>query len=253
MGDKSKSHSSDKLKNLEDQLTNLENDLNGNKQKIEDANGVIKRHTEQILELEPEINDVKYDMSQMANFKKDLQEDLDNVKEASKAKDATHQNQIDLLKNQLNDLQVKDEDFNDRINNNLEKIVNLEENSVMQEQKARYVEALNERVQAMDEAKQQSEAKTKEEVEEKLKTNQESLDSLKKEIENNLQKLNEMNEARVQDISDLNQKNKKFDEDSQEIKLRLAELGHEKEKLVDEVDHVTNKNKILADKLEDKI
>merc|ERR1712045_234750 len=184
--DKSKSHSSDKLKNLEDQLTNLENDLNGNKQKIEDANGVIKRHTEQILELEPEINDVKYDMSQMANFKKDLQEDLDNVKEASEAKDETHQNQIDLLKNQLNDLQVKDEDFNDRINNNLEKIVNLEENSVMQEQKARYVEALNERVQAMDEAKQQSEAKTKEEVEEKLKTNQELLDSLKKDIENNL-------------------------------------------------------------------
>merc|ERR1711993_82274 len=29
---------------------------------------------------------------------------------------------------------AKDEDFNDRINNNLEKIVNLEENSVMQEQ-----------------------------------------------------------------------------------------------------------------------
>merc|ERR1712051_303103 len=75
--DKSKSHSSDKLKNLEDQLTNLENDLNGNKQKIEDANGVIKRHTEQILELEPEINDMKYDMSQLTNnFKKDLQEDL---------------------------------------------------------------------------------------------------------------------------------------------------------------------------------
>merc|ERR1719242_1131016 len=221
--------------------------------KIEDANGVIKRHTEQILELEPEINDMKYDMSQITNFKKDLQEDLDNVKETSKAKDETHEHQIDLLKNQLNDLQVKDEDFNDRINNNLEKIVRLEENSVMQEQKARYVEALNERVQAMDEAKQQSEAKTKEEDEEKLKTNQELLDSLKKDIENNLQKLNENNEARVQDISDLNQKNKKFDEDSQEIKLRLAELGHEKEKLVDEVDHVTNKSKILADKLEDKI
>ena len=50
-----------------------------------------------------------------------------------------------------------------------------------------------------------------------------------------MQKLNENNEARVQDISDLNQKNKKIDEDSQEIKLRLAELGHEKEKLVDVV------------------
>merc|ERR1712226_437056 len=128
---------------------------------------------------------MKYDMSQITNFKKELQEDLDNVKETSKAKDETHENQMDTLKNQLKDLQVKDEDFHDRINNNLEKIVRLEEFGVMQEQKARYVEALNERVQAMDEAKQQSEAKTKEEVEEKLKTNQELLDSLKKDIENN--------------------------------------------------------------------
>ena len=36
-----------------------------NKQKIEDANGVIKRHTEQLIELEPEINDLKHEMSEL--------------------------------------------------------------------------------------------------------------------------------------------------------------------------------------------
>ena len=51
--------------NLDDQLTNIQNDLNGNKQKIEDANGVIKRHTEQLIELEPEINDLKHEMSEL--------------------------------------------------------------------------------------------------------------------------------------------------------------------------------------------
>ena len=39
--------------------------MNGNKQKIEDANGVIKRHTEQLIELEPEINDLKHEMSEL--------------------------------------------------------------------------------------------------------------------------------------------------------------------------------------------
>ena len=52
-------------RNLDDQLTNIQNDLNGNKQKIEDANGVIKRHTEQLIELEPEINDLKHEMSEL--------------------------------------------------------------------------------------------------------------------------------------------------------------------------------------------
>ena len=55
----SKTHSGDKLKALEDNLTNLENDLNGNKQKIEDANGIIKRQTEQLLEQATDLQDFK--------------------------------------------------------------------------------------------------------------------------------------------------------------------------------------------------
>ena len=40
--------------------------MNGNKQKIEDSNGVIKRHTEQLIELErAEINDLKHEMSEL--------------------------------------------------------------------------------------------------------------------------------------------------------------------------------------------
>ena len=41
---------------------------------------------------------------------------------------------------------AKDEDFNDRINDNLEKIINLEESNVIQQQKAKYVDTLNERL-----------------------------------------------------------------------------------------------------------
>ena len=63
--DKFKSQANDKFQNIDDQLSNMQNDLNGNKQKIEDANVVIKRHTEQLIELEPEINDLKHEMSEL--------------------------------------------------------------------------------------------------------------------------------------------------------------------------------------------
>ena len=38
-----------------------------------------------------------------------------------------------------------------------------------------------------------------------------------------------------------------------QLRQRLADLGHEKEKLVDEVDHVSTMNKSLMDQIENKI
>ena len=67
--DKFKSQANDKFQNIDDQLSNIQNDVNGNKQKIEDANGIIKRHTEQLIELEPEINDLKHEMSELDRVK----------------------------------------------------------------------------------------------------------------------------------------------------------------------------------------
>ena len=52
---------------------------------------------------------------------------------------------IDELKHGQNQLAAKDEDFNDRILNNLEKLINLEESYNIQQQKAKFVDTLNER------------------------------------------------------------------------------------------------------------
>ena len=67
--DKFKSQANDKFQNIDDQLSNIQNDVNGNKQKIEDANGIVKRHNEQLIELEPEINDLKHEMSELDRVK----------------------------------------------------------------------------------------------------------------------------------------------------------------------------------------
>ena len=87
--------------------------------------------------------------------------------------------EIEDIKHSHNVFSAKDEDFNDRINNNLEKIINLEESNVIQQQKAKFVDTLNERLNMEIETKQQAEAKTKEELNEKLKDN---LDAVNKAV-----------------------------------------------------------------------
>ena len=71
--------------------------------------------------------------------------------------DITDKVGIEHFKAGQNILAAKDDELNDRINHNLEKIINLEESNVIQQQKAKYVDTLNERLTMEIEAKQQSE------------------------------------------------------------------------------------------------
>jgi len=251
--DKFKSQANDKFQNLDDQLTNIQNDLNGNKQKIEDANGVIKRHTEQLIELEPEINDLKHEMSELdRHVKGELGDKLEKVKA-----DITDKVGIEHFKAGQNILAAKDDELNDRINHNLEKIINLEESNVIQQQKAKYVDTLNERLTMEIEAKQQSEAKTKEELNEKLKDN---LDAVNEAVNERINDLTAKNNECINEIGDLKDKSLDIEEKvdslksgTDQLRQRLADLGLEKEKLVDEVDHVSNMNKNLVDQIGTKI
>lgn len=196
-----------RTKALEIQMNIVENDINGNLQKIEEANKVIKRHTEQILPLDSDLNDLKQDLEAV----KDMAEHLD-----------------------------------DMVKKHQEKLVNFEEHTMIQQEKAKHVEALNERLVRLDEAKQQSEAKVKEEVEERIKENHVQLEALKRELEGR--------------INDILHKSNNNDHDIHEIKGDLDNLqksvnilGREKEQLVDEVDHVTSDNKTRFEQLLDRL
>ena len=101
------------------------------------------------------------------------------IEEKSKIQDETHEKQLEALKNKINDINAKGQEFENGIKQNVEKIIQMEEDAVNQKEKAKYFETLNERLTVMDEAKQQSEAKTKEELEEKFKLGQDALESFK--------------------------------------------------------------------------
>lgn len=245
----------DKLKNLEDHVSNMENDVNGNKQKIEDANKVIKRHTEQLLEIVPEMNDLKHEVSEMEKSVQHTNDKLEDTAQKTKAVDETQSQDIDDLKDKCKGLEAKDEDLDERINKNLEKLV--EEQGVVQQEKVRYVENLNERLTFMDEQKQQSEAKVKEEVEEKIKGNNEAVENLKAIL---LIQINEAQNKNKNDLNEVWEKTRDLDEDvakirtgTDQINQRVADLAHEKEKLVDEVDHVSHASKQSLEQLEQKI
>ena len=104
---------------------------------------------------------------------------LAQIEEKSKLQDETHEKQLEALKNKINEINAKGQEFENGIKQNVEKIIQMEEDAVTQKEKAKYFENLNERLTVMDEAKQQSEAKTKEELEEKFKIGQDALESFK--------------------------------------------------------------------------
>ena len=104
---------------------------------------------------------------------------LAQIEEKSKLQDETHEKQLEALKNKINEINAKGQEFENGIRQNVEKIIQMEEDAVNQKEKAKYFETLNERLTVMDEAKQQSEAKSKEELEEKFRIGQDALESFK--------------------------------------------------------------------------
>jgi len=72
-----------------------------------------------------------------------------------------------------------------------QKLISLEEATFVQAEKARYVESLNERFSRMDEIRQQSESKSKEELEHTVASNAKAIEAIKQALGQRIQKLEE--------------------------------------------------------------
>ena len=97
----------------------------------------------------------------------------------------------------------------------MEKIINLEESNVIQQQKAKFVDTLNERLNMEIETKQQAEAKTKEELNEKLKDN---LDAVNKAVTEQINDLTAKSNDCFNEISDLKDKSQDIEEKVDSLK-----------------------------------
>ena len=252
---------------IDDRLDNIQNDVNNNKQKIEEANLVIKRHTEQIMEMDEKVtNDVN-----------EIKEELEHVKEGQ----GSVAKEVGQVQVAIKAGQDRDEALKEDIKENLAKIINLEESNAMQQQQAKFVDALNDRMALEQEQHRQSEAKTKEEMKSKMA---DDLEQVKKEI---LEKMHAKNSEIGDEITDLKEKlDDKVDKDdilvkinaqennldnlskdlsskssdlqesidalrsgTDELKKKIGELERGKEELTDEVESAADRNKRMLDDL----
>ena len=131
-------------------MQDLETKANNNAKKIEEGNNVIKNNTEQLIPLLPLIEDVS--------------EKFDKAFADLKVVDGRQQAAIDDLKKNMISTTADIEDMEDKLRNQEEKLFGLEEQNVQAQEKVTFVEALRSDLHAMDEKKQQSEAKLKEDM-----------------------------------------------------------------------------------------
>ena len=224
-----------KWKVIDETLSNVENDLNGNKQKIEDANGVIKRHTEQIFEL----NDLRGDIEKLDKDQQEIKDDVDKVKFVS----VQIKENINELEAEQKKLEIKDNQLHDQIHDDIiPKLINLEESNVIQQEKAVFITEKY----AKEEEKLRQSSIDKEDLEEKLRNNVTDLSALKEDLDKIVEGLSQKDQEQEADIESLRSANGQLNE-------KLAEIGRENENLTDEVDHSKNHLNKLVDLLEQKL
>ena len=148
------------ISQLRSDLDGLELTVVNNTKQIEDGNVVIKRNTEQLIPLLPLAEDV----TELTVKVNNLQAEVTNVTGDLRSTDNVQQLTLDDLQRSLNVCKADVEDLEDKQRAQEEKIFGLEEQNVSAMERATYVEQLRDELRAMDEQKQQSEAKQKEEM-----------------------------------------------------------------------------------------
>merc|ERR550519_1113632 len=228
------------LKELADELNRKTNELKDindvQNEDIDGANGrigdrltelnVINLKIEGIQKAETELDDkIKSDLEKIIKDSKEADNDMHKLIEALRDNLLSANNELlAKITNVHNDVQVKvdavdseNKDQNDKINaleqgqrDHLEKIVSLHETTVVYEERAKVVEALNARVSKVDEMRQQSENEAKENIQAMIQENKDSIDKVTESVN---EALEDMEEKYKDDLNKVIESQKKSESD----------------------------------------
>jgi chromosome segregation ATPase len=172
---------------VNDQLQNIKEDTEKNLKEILVAEllpvkefGDLLRKEIETLKLEAEQNSKQVTI--LDHETKSTLVKIDDGLEDLNRQQATSLDEISEVKKRLEALESDS-------GTQLEKLISLEEATFVHAEKAKYVDSLNERLGKMDEIRQQSEAKSKMELELSVTDNAKAIQLLKQEIEEKIQKL----------------------------------------------------------------
>jgi len=183
------------VKQLRSDLDGLELTVVNNTKAIEDGNAVIKRNTEQLIPLVPLAEDIT-DLTAKVN---NLENEVNNANLDLEATDKRQQSALDELERKFNVCKADIEDLEDKQRVGEEKLFGLEEANVAHLERATYVEQLRGELGAINEQKQQSEARLKDEMDRSFSTVEELRELLDNKIDNLEEKAN-IHQGEIQEV-----------------------------------------------------
>jgi chromosome segregation ATPase len=218
--------SSNDINDIRVQLEGLKSDVGTNDRKIDEVKSGNQATEEKILAFQ---QDVEGKINGLSENDKILFTKIDGLE---------HDN---IQKNE------KIQNIQDNYQNNIEKLVQIEEQTHMQAEKVHYVEMLSDRVNQIDDQRQKNEAKIKDDVDESFAKNSKAIEEMKKQFEGML--------SEVEKQREIEQESLKSESDSLSLlinnlqsegnmqKTKIQELMEDKLKLEDELEEAKKVSK----------
>ncbi|TRY69458.1 hypothetical protein TCAL_10191 [Tigriopus californicus] len=241
------------LLSLQQQDSNLKGEAKSWKGKMAALEDQLKRVHD---ELEKHVMDTKKMNQEMQGNVQDTKDNLayqaDNLNQANDRLDKLRSD-FETVKNAVETLRkITESDvekLTDQTNDNLEKIIALEENNYNQQQRVDVVESLNRRVDLINEQKQMSEAKLMEDLKSTEQSNSNRLAELQQLLQSRIVDLEDQCQTLEKEVKDLEQQVEKHD-------LSLKNLNADGETIKDNVKQqgiATAKNRSRIEDCENKL
>ena len=148
------------------------------------------------------------DIDKLKSADNELMNEMNNNKNSFNLKLESLNSDAQSLTERVTGVENENKEQNDRIlqletnqKDQLEKIVSLHENTAAYEEKAKYVQVLEAKVEKVDEMRQKSESQAKEDFKQAIMTNKDNIEKLRADVDKSIQELGDKHDDDVSNLS----------------------------------------------------
>jgi len=237
----------EEIKELDDTITNITSDIERNNNQIDELQKAtsfdrtrMDESKHMILEIDSKLKDL--DAASTDRFKKAeeniktndeqiqlldgstkyISEQINNLSQTNILIDAKIQELNGKSQEDMQDLESKLKNLEEGSKYNVEKIISIEEATLIQSEKLQYIQILDNRMKVMDEEKQKSDAKAREDLDESTSKNSQAIEGLKKVYDDKFANITSTNIEINETFNNIHNQFKEFEASSSD-RLKKAE------------------------------
>merc|ERR1712055_189881 len=237
----------EEIKELDDTITNITSDIEINNNQIDELQKAtsfdrtrMDESKHMILEIDSKLKDL--DATSTDRFKKAeeniktndeqiqlldgptkyISEQINNLSQTNILIDAKIQELNGKSQEDMQDLESKLKNLEEGSKYNVEKIISIEEAMLIQSEKLQYIQILDNRMKVMDEEKQKSDAKAREDLDESTSKNSQAIEGLKKVYDDKFANITSTNIEINETVNNIHNQFKEFEVSSSD-RLKKAE------------------------------